>query len=102
MSDIEQAIRDLISAEVADVVDNHVEDALANHSEFQDLQYKVEDLEQKVEDVNDDDTIDLVVDHIVKKLIGDNSKIVAKSHLEFLQNEIATLKSELAIHKSTE
>lgn len=48
MSDIEQAIRDLISEEISDVVDSHVEDALANHSEFQDLQYKVEDLEQRL------------------------------------------------------
>ena len=102
MSDIEHAIRDLISAEVSDVVDTHVDDALANHSEFTDLQYKIEDLEQKVVDVNDDDTIDLVVDHIVKKLIGDSNKVVAKSHLEFLQNEIATLKSELANKKPTE
>jgi len=102
MSDIEQAIRDLISEEVASVVDNHVEDALANHSEFQDLQYKVEDLEQKVDDNNDDDTIDLVVAHIIKKLIGDNNKVVAKSYVDNLQNEIAQLKSKLAETKPTE
>ncbi len=102
MSDVEQAIRDLISEEVSSVVDNHIEDALANHSEFTDLQYKIEDLEQKVDDNNNDDTIDLVVDHIIKKLIGDSNKVVAKSHLEFLQNEIATLKSELANTKPTE
>ena len=96
MSDIEQAIRDLISEEVASVVDNHVEDALANHSEFQDLQYKVEDLEQKVDDNNDDDTIDLVVDHIIKKLIGDSNRVVGNSYIQNLQNEIAKLKSELA------
>ena len=102
MSDIEQAIRDLISEEVSSVVDNHVDDALANHSEFQDLQYKVEDLEQKLQDTNDDDTIDLVVAHIIKKLIGDNNKVVAKSYVDNLQNEIAQLKSKLAETKPTE
>ena len=102
MSDIEQAIRDLISEEISSVVDNHVEDALANHSEFQDLQYKVEDLEQKVDDNNDDDTIDLVVDHIIKKLIGDSNRVVSNSYVENLQNEIAKLKSELANTKPTE
>ena len=102
MSDIEQAIRDLISEEVSSVVDNHVEDALANHSEFQDLQYKIEDLEQKVDDNNDDDTIDLVVGHIIKKLIGDNNKVVAKSYVDNLQNEITQLKSKLAETKPTE
>jgi len=102
MSDIEQAIRDLISEEVSSVVDNHVDDALANHSEFQDLQYKVEDLEQKLQDINDDDTVDLVVVHIIKKLIGDNNKVVAKSYVDNLQNEIAQLKSKLAETKPTE
>ncbi len=102
MSDVEQAIRDLISEEVSSVVDNHIEDALANHSEFTDLQYKIEDLEQKVVDVNDDDTIDLVVDHIIKKLIGDSNRVVANSYIQNLQNEIATLKSELANTKPTE
>jgi hypothetical protein len=101
MSDVEQAIRDLISEEVSSVVDNHIEDALANHSEFTDLQYKIEDLEQKVSDY-DDDTIDLVVDHIIKKLIGDSNRVVANSYVENLQNEIAKLKSELANTKPTE
>jgi len=102
MSDIEQAIRDLISEEVSDVVETHVEDALSNHSEFQDLQYKVEDLEQKVDDANDDDSIDMVVDHIIQKLIGDSKKIVAKTYVESLNNQIAQLKSELANTKPTE
>tara|TARA_R100000742_G_C4233568_1_gene54628 strand:- start:202 stop:510 length:309 start_codon:yes stop_codon:yes gene_type:complete len=102
MSDVEQAIRDLISEEVSDVVDNHIDDALANHSEITDLQYKIEDLEQKVDDNNDDDTIDLVVDHIIKKLVGDGNKVVAKTYVESLHNQIATLKSELANTKPTE
>ena len=100
MSDIEQAIRDLISEEVSSVVDNHVEDALANHSEFQDLQYKIEDLEQKVDDNNDDDTIDLVVGHIIKKLIGDSNQVVSKTYVESLHDQITELKSKLAETKS--
>ena len=102
MSDIEQAIRDLISAEVADVVDTHVEDALANHSEFLDLQYKIEDLEQKVDDANDDDSIDMVVDHIIQKLIGNGKRVVSNSYVENLEFQLAKLKSELANTKPTE
>jgi len=102
MSDIEQAIRDLISEEVSDVVDSHIDDALANHSEITDLQYKIEDLEQKVDDNNDDDTIDLVVDHIIKKLIGANNRVVANSYVQNLQDEVTRLKSELANTKPTE
>jgi hypothetical protein len=102
MSDIEQAIRDLISAEVADVVDTHVEDALANHSEFLDLQYKIEDLEQKVDDANDDDSIDMVVDHIIQKLIGNGKRVVSNSYVENLESQLAQLKSELANTKPTE
>ena len=102
MSDVEQAIRDLISEEVSDVVDSHIDDALANHSEITDLQYKIEDLEQKVDDNNDDDTIDLVVDHIIKKLIGDSNRVVANSYVQNLQDEVTRLKSELANTKPTE
>ena len=102
MSDIEQAIRDLIEEQVSSVVEDQIEDALSNYNEVQDLQYKVEDLEQKLQDINDDDTVDLVVVHIIKKLIGDNNKVVAKSYVDNLQNEIAQLKSKLAETKPTE
>ena len=95
MSDIEQAIRDLIEEQVSSVVEMQVEDAVSSHTELQDLQYKVEDLESKLDDTNDDDTIDLVVAHIIKKLIGDNNKVVAKSYVDNLQNEIAQLKIKL-------
>tara|TARA_R100000322_G_C5406286_1_gene182631 strand:+ start:352 stop:678 length:327 start_codon:yes stop_codon:yes gene_type:complete len=102
MSDVEQAIRDLIEEQVSSVVEMQVEDAVSSHTELQDLQYKVEDLESKLDDTNDDDTIDLVVAHIIKKLIGDNNKVVAKSYVDNLQNEIAQLKSKLAETKPTE
>ena len=101
MSDIEQAIRDLIEEQVSSVVDSHVEDALANHGDFSDLQYKVEDLEQKIDEVNDD-SLDLVVEHIVHKLIGDSKKVISKSYVENLHEEITKLKRELANTKPTE
>ena len=95
MSDVEQAIRDLIEEQVSSVVETHVEDAVSSHTELQDLQYKVEDLESRLDGTNDDDTIDLVVGHIIKKLIGDNNKVVSKSYVDNLQNEIAQLKIKL-------
>ena len=102
MSDVEQAIRDLIEEQISSVVEMQVDSAVSNHTELQDLQYKVEDLESRLDDTNDDDTIDLVVAHIIKKLIGDSNRVVANSYVENLQNEIAKLKSELANTKPTE
>ena len=102
MSDIEQAIRDLIEEQVSSVVEMQVEDAVSSHTELQDLQYKVEDLESRLDDTNDDDTIDLVVAHIIGKLIGDSKRVVSKSYIESLENEIAQLKSKLAQTKPTE
>ena len=102
MSDVEQAIRDLIEEQVSSVVEMQVEDAVSSHTELQDLQYKVEDLESRLDDTNDDDTIDLVVAHIIGKLIGDSKRVVSKSYVESLENEIAQLKSKLAETKPTE
>ena len=102
MSEVEQAIRDLIEEQISSVVEMHIDSAVSNHTELQDLQYKVEDLESRLDDPNDDDTIDLVVAHIIGKLIGDNNKVVSKSYVDNLQNEIAQLKSKLAQTKPTE
>ena len=104
MSDIEEAICDLIEKEVSSVVETEVDNALSSH-DLLDLHQRVEDLESRlvaIDDTNDDDTIDLVVGHIIGKLIGDNNKVVAKSYVDNLQNEITQLKSKLAETKPTE
>lgn len=102
MSDIEQAIIDIVQEEISSTIQDQVSDALSNSDEVQDLQYKVEDLEQRLDDNNDDDTINLVVDHIIQKLIGDSNRVVAKSYVQKLQDEVTRLKSELANTKPTE
>ena len=102
MSDVEQAIRDLIEEQVSSVVEMQIEEAVSSHTELQDLQYKVEDLESRLDGTNDDDTIDLVVAHIIKKLIGDSNRVVANSYVQNLQDEVTRLKSELANTKPTE
>ncbi len=101
MSDIEQAICDLIEKEVSSVVETEVENALSSH-DLLDLHHRVEDLES----THDEDTIeemsDLVVGHIIKKLIGDSSKVVAKKYIQSLQDEITSLRNKLAETKPTE
>ena len=99
MSDIEQAICDLIEKEVSSVVETEVENSLSSH-DLLDLHHRVEDLEQKLEDNNDDDTIDLVVGHIIKKLIGDSNQVVSKAYVGSLHDQITELKSKLAETKS--
>jgi phage shock protein A len=102
MSDIEQAIRDLISEEVSSVIEDQVEDALSNHSEISEIQYRVEDLEQKVDDANDNDTTDMVVDFIIKKLVGDGKRVVSNSYVQSLEEQVNGLKKLLDEKKPTE
>ena len=105
MSDIEQAIREIVQDEISSTIEDQVSDALSGNGEVQDLQYKLEDLEQQMHDYVQDlgrkiDDLEhdpnLVVDHLIKRLIGDNNKVVSKSHVQSLNDEITKLKSELA------
>lgn len=100
MSDIEQAIRDLVSQELKDGI---IEDAVAESSSVTDLEYKVEDLEYKVqnfEDFNEDDIVDSVVREVFsqlsQKFITDSQVIVAKSHLDDLASKIKALEAKLS------
>lgn len=101
MSDIEQAIRDLIEAELRD--GSIVEDAISENGSIGDLEYKVEDLEykvQQIEDFNQDDIVDSVVREVFsqlsQKFITDSQVIVAKSHLDDLASKIKTLEAKLS------
>tara|TARA_Y100000401_G_scaffold94889_1_gene81480 strand:+ start:419 stop:760 length:342 start_codon:yes stop_codon:yes gene_type:complete len=97
MSDIEQAIRDIVQDEISCTIQDQVSDALSGNDQVQDLQYKLDDLEQQMHDyTNDDDFVNLVVDHLVKRLIGDSNRVISKSHVQSLNDEITKLKSELA------
>tara|TARA_A100001391_G_scaffold200456_1_gene185085 strand:+ start:687 stop:1025 length:339 start_codon:yes stop_codon:yes gene_type:complete len=96
MSDIEQAIRDIVQDEISSTIQDQVSDALSGNDQVQDLEYKIEDLEQKIDDHNNDDTIDMVVDHLIKRLIGDSNRVISKSYVQSLNDEITKLKSELA------
>lgn len=101
MSDIEQAIKDLIHEELHD--GSALDDAVAECSTVSDLIYKVEDLEykvQNVEDYNEDDIIDSVVREVFsqlsQKFITDSQVIVAKSHLDDLASKIKALEAKLS------
>ena len=101
MSDIDQAIRDLIREELAD--GSSLDDAVAECSTVSDMSYKLEDLEYKVqnfEDYNEDDMIDSVVREVFsqlsQKFITDSQVIVAKSHLDDLASKIKALEAKLS------
>lgn len=101
MSDIEQAIRDLIEAELRD--GSIVEDAVSENNSLNDLEYKVEDLEMKVqylEDFNQDDIVDSVMREVFsqlsRKFITDSQVIVAKSHLDDMASKIKALEAKLS------
>ena len=101
MSDIEQAIRDLIEAELRD--GSVVEDAISENGSISDLEYKIEDLEYKVqnfEDFNQDDIVDSVMREVFsqlsQKFITDSQVIVAKSHLDDLASKIKALEAKLS------
>ena len=103
MSDIVDAIRDLIGEELRD--GNDLDDAISESSTIQDLSYKVEDLEYKVQNFEDnnidqDNMIDLVVREVFHQLslkfITDSQVIVAKSHLDDLASKIKALEAKLS------
>jgi len=101
MSDIVDAIRDLIGEELRD--GNDLDDAISESSTISDLVYKVEDLEykvQQIEDFNQDDIVDLVVREVFsqlsRKFITDTQVIVSKSHLDDMASKIKALEAKLS------
>ena len=93
MSNIEEAIQDLVTEQV----DSSIDDALANHYDFQDLMARVDSLEsQSDSNAIDEEDILLRIAHLIVKDDRTNRTIVFKTHIENLNKEIDDLKKKLA------
>src|SRR6056300_212699 len=90
MSDIENAINDLVQEQV----DSRIDDALANNYDFQDLMSRVETLEETSVNIDEDDIL-LRIAHLIVKEDRGNRIIVYKNHLDNLKAEVEELKKKL-------
>jgi|TARA_S200002703_G_C3676312_1_gene207714 polyhydroxyalkanoate synthesis regulator phasin len=91
MSDIENAINDLVQEQV----DSRIDDALANNYDFQDLMSRVETLEDSYQPFHDEDML-LRLARMIVKDNSDNRVITYQSTIDNLKAEVDELKKKLA------
>jgi septation ring formation regulator EzrA len=98
MSDIENAITDLVGT----VIESEVEDALNNNYDFQDVQSRVDSLESQIDSYAiDQEQILMKLAHLIVKDDPSNKTIVYQSHIDNLKKEIEDLKKALADKEET-
>lgn len=90
MSDIENAINDLVQEQV----DSRIDDALANNYDFQDLLSRVETLEDSYQPFQDEDIL-LRLARIIVKDNSDNKVITYQSTIDNLKAEVDELNKKL-------
>ena len=90
MSDIENAINDLVEQQV----DSRIDDALANNYEFQDLMSRVETLEDSYQPFQDEDIL-LRLARMIVKDNSDNRVITYQSTIDNLKAEVDELNKKL-------
>jgi hypothetical protein len=90
MSNIEEAIQDL----VAEQVDSRIDDALANNYDFQDLMSRVETLEDSYQPFQDEDIL-LRLARMIVKDNSDNRVITYQSTIDNLKAEVDELNKKL-------
>lgn len=91
MSNIEEAIQDLVTEQV----DSSIDEALTNNYDFQELIARVETLEDTSVNIDEDDIL-LRIAHLIIKEDRGNRIIVYKNHLDNLKAEVEELKKKLA------
>ena len=91
MSNIEEAINDLVEQQV----DSRIDDALANNYDFQDLMSRVETLEDSYQPFQDEDIL-LRLARMIVKDNSDNRVITYQSTIDNLKAEVEELKKKLA------
>ena len=93
MSDIENAINDLVEQQV----DSRIDDALANNYDFQDLMGRVDSLEsQSDSNAIDEEEILMRIAQLIVKGDPANRTIVYQTHIDNLKKEIDHLRKALA------
>ena len=90
MSNIEEAIQDLVTEQV----DSSIDEALTNNYDFQELIARVETLEDTSVNIDEDDIL-LRIAHLIIKEDRGNRIIVYKNHLDNLKAEVEELKKKL-------
>ena len=90
MSDIENAINDLVE----ELVDSRIDDALANNYDFQDLISRVETLEDSYQPFQDEDIL-LRLARMIVKDNSDNRVITYQSTIDNLKAEVDELNKKL-------
>ena len=90
MSDIENAINDLVEQQV----DSRIDDALANNYDFQDLMSRVETLEDSYQPFQDEDIL-LRLARMIVKDNSDNRVITYQSTIDNLKAEVDELNKKL-------
>jgi len=91
MSNIEEAIQDLVTEQV----DSSIDEALTNNYDFQELIARVETLEDTSVNIDEDDILLRIAQMIVKS-DSSNKVIVYQSHIDNLKAEVEELKKKLA------
>ena len=90
MSDIENAINDLVEQQV----DSRIDDALANNYDFQDLMSRVETLEDSYQPFQDEDIL-LRLARMIVKDNSDNRVITYQSTIDNLKAQVDELNKKL-------
>jgi hypothetical protein len=95
MSDVQQAIEELVNEQV----DSRIEDAISESNEIASMKDDISDLEQKVNELDLDDLVNQVMlqltETLVHGLYGDNTYVmVKKGYLVNLKTEVDVLKQQ--------
>ena len=90
MSNIEEAINDLVEQQV----DSRIDDALANNYDFQELIARVETLEDSYQPFQDEDIL-LRLARMIVKDNSDNRVITYQSTIDNLKAEVDELNKKL-------
>ena len=95
MSDVQNAIEELVNEQV----DNRIDDAISENHEIASMKDDISDLEQKVNELDLDDLVNQVMlqltETLVHGLYGDNTYVmVKKGYLVNLKTEVDMLKQQ--------
>ena len=95
MSDVQNAIEELVNEQV----DSRIEDAISESNEIASMKDDISDLEQKVNELDLDDLVSQVMlqltETLVQGLDGDNTYVmVKKGYLVNLKTEVDMLKQQ--------
>ena len=101
MSDVQNAIEELVNEQVGVVMNDRIEDAISDSHEIASMKDDISDLEQKVNELDLDDLVTQVMHQLTESLVqglyGNNTYVmVKKSYIVNLKTEVDVLKQQQA------